>query len=64
MEHVTKSHILDDGHWLDPRKTVCKTCKHMISFWDYSCAAYPDEIPPEYWNREKKCPKMEKKVEQ
>ena len=64
MEHATKSHILDDRYLLDACETVCKSCRHMKSFWDHSCAAYPGKIPLEYWNRKKKCPKMEKKVEQ
>ena len=63
MKHTEKTHILDGGYWFDPCETVCKTCKHMISFWDYTCAAYPGKIPPEYWNRVKKCPKMEKRTD-
>lgn len=63
MKHTEKTHILDDRHWFDACKTVCFSCKHIKSFAYHICAAYPDEIPPEYWNREKKCPKMEKRTD-
>lgn len=63
MKHTEKTHILDDRHWFDACKTVCFSCKHIKCFAYHICAAYPDEIPPEYWNREKKCPKMEKRTD-
>ena len=59
MEPATKYGTLDDPYWFDDCKTVCKTCKHIRSFARHSCAAFPEELPPEYWNGEKKCPKRE-----
>ena len=59
MEPATKYGTLDDRYWFDACKTVCKTCKHIRSFARHSCAAFPEELPPEYWNGEKKCPKRE-----
>ena len=47
MEPATKYGTLDDRYWFDACKTVCKTCKHIQSFFDHSCAAFPEELPPE-----------------
>ena len=59
MAQTTKSYLLDDRHWFDPTKTICRSCQHAISLARNLCSAFPDEIPPDYWNKIKKCPKFQ-----
>ncbi len=52
---------LDDRYWFDACKTVCKKCTHIQSFFRHKCTAFPEEIPPIYWNCEIMCPKYKEK---
>ena len=61
MAVATKSDFLDDRYWFDDCQTVCKKSKHLQSFFYHVCNAFPEELPPEYWNGEKPCPKREEK---
>ena len=62
MELAMKYHTIDDRYWFDACKTVCKNCRHLQSLFDKTCAAYPQELPPKFWNGQKKCPKREERT--
>lgn len=59
MEQSTNYGTLDDGYWYGPCETLCRTCKHIKSFTRHTCSAFPGELPKDYWNKIKKCPKWE-----
>ena len=61
MALATKSNFLDDRYFADGITSPCAKCKNAKSFFDHTCSAYPQELPPEYWNAEKKGPKREEK---
>ena len=61
MDHVTKWHTLDDRYYADGLTSPCVKCSNVRSFCRHICTAYPEELPPEYWNGEKPCPKREEK---
>ena len=56
-----KSYTIDDRYWADSFKTPCLRCQNMTNYCDHICSAFPEELPPEYWNGEKSCPRREVK---
>lgn len=61
MEAAMKLAVIDDRYWSECRDSSCFRCIHLKSCFDQTCTAYPEELPPEYWNGEKPCPKREEK---
>ena len=62
MDPDVKLAVIDERHWFPFEKTQCRKCKHLLDFADnYKCSGFSPELPPEYWNGEKPCPKREEK---